>query len=288
MIRYRTALVSIGFMFVGAVCFGLLALLMLPLPPGTIKPGQPQAKVEVEQIKEESNLSKVNMKVKFVKAKPEQAEAQKTVKKITQATQTRKQNKYQSAEKKATTPLSYKYKKQLADRGKAALGNKGQMIDSFPDIRITTDKHLSSREYIRAMQGLGGEFGIMDRYTDRLVSLIDFRGEQITPVNNLSGVSPKARFIKEEHWVEKYIIQARREHGPGKYQVILLIPMNLDHYIAGAIEDALGRSKIATKDVESLSGWYRKSGTSLAMELRELRMKNGKRQKVNINLKLGA
>ncbi|EGB15673.1 hypothetical protein DND132_2470 [Pseudodesulfovibrio mercurii] len=299
----RKWLKGFGFMLTGAVVFGIVALPFAPPHPAG-GPLPEDAPVKREEPRTEPSETRIKVRFVTVKADKPRTATKSEAKAPAKATApavatartpktppppktTRRTERERHEDAAKSGAHTYAFRQQLAEKGKRALGSHGERIGTFPNIAIDTSMHLASGEYIAAMRRIGGRFGVVNLNTDSLVALLDIRAGRLEPLRSLSGMSPKSRFLEGEAWVEPYLEQARREHGPGRYRVALLLPMNVDHYIAGAVEDALGRDGIATRDVDSISGWYRRSGASLAMELRDLRFRNGSRRRVNITIQLG-
>ena len=191
---------------------------------------------------------------------------------------------------KRPEPVEYAYAKKLTMKGKRLIGTKGQKIGAFPAITIDNEKHLSTREYVQAMLGIGARFTVLEVNSRRFAGDIDFRHERLVPFKGLDGMSPKTRFVKGEAHdsMDRYIRQARDRRGGGKYVIALLLPLEIDHYVAGAIADALVRKGIATNDVSELSGCYRKDDGTISMEIETVHIKGGNTLPINIRLRLGA
>ncbi|WP_415712904.1 hypothetical protein [Maridesulfovibrio sp.] len=289
--------------FCGSAVVGILICLTIAIllaenpetyPKKTAKIDPPK---QEEEEKTEPKIIKIA--VRFVKPEPkkDQQEPKKktTVKKVKVDTKDKEQKKTAAKPKqvkqkkgKAPAELAYKQDKKLKAKGRKAIGLHGEKMDSFPEISLEYSKSISTMQYIRSMEQIGGVFGVVNMRTDTLVALIDYKGRQLKSRVRLPGMSPKARYIQGDPAVRPFINMTEKLRGPGKYCVVLLLPMSVDHYIAGAVKDALTKSGLKTGDVASISGSYRLSGGTLSMSLRRLELKNGKDKPINFKLRLGA
>ena len=170
-----------------------------------------------------------------------------------------------SAKKKKPEVISrvYRVDKSLVRSGMALVGEKGEHLGSFPAITANYRIHLGFESYVKSLQSLGARFFIRDRIGKKLVGEVDFQTLYLNPIRQLRGLSPRSRVISGEMEANKYIELANAMFGKGDYQMILLVPLDIDAALIAGMEKALKKSGYDVRDFVSLQARYEKDSHGL-------------------------
>ena len=182
--------------------------------------------------------------------------------------------------------LQYIKAKSLVDSGKQFLGENGLKIGSFPVINVNYRKFLGINEYLKEMQRIGGRFYIMDLRTGTIINRVDFAQKQLVPKGSLGGLSPRSRLVEKEPSMNRYIKNAENKYGKGNYAVILLLPLKIEQYIIGAMNDAVSRQDFDIKMFSSFNGLYIKKNKILYLGINKGILKNRTKKPLNISIAL--
>ena len=157
----------------------------------------------------------------------------------------------------------YRVDNSLVRSGMALVGQKGEHLGSFPAITANYRVNLGFQSYVRSLQGLGARFFIRDRIGKKLVGEVDFHTLYLSPIRHLNGLSPRSRIISSELAANQYIELANVMFGKGDYQMILLLPLQIDAALIAGMEKALRKSGYDVRDFISLQARYEKDSRGL-------------------------
>ena len=157
----------------------------------------------------------------------------------------------------------YRVDQSLVRSGMVLVGEKGEHLGSFPSITANYRVNLGFDAYVKSLQSLGARFFIRDRIERKLVGEVDFQTLYLNPIRHLKGLSPRSRIISGELAVNKYIELANVMFGQGDYQMILLLPLQIDAALIGGMEKALRQSGYDVRDFISLEARYEKNSSGL-------------------------
>jgi hypothetical protein len=157
----------------------------------------------------------------------------------------------------------YRVDKSLVKSGMALVGQKGEHLGSFPAITANYRVNLGFESYVKSLQGLGARFFIRDRRRRKLVGEVDFHTLYLSPIRHLNGLSPRSRIISSELAANQYIELANVMFGKGDYQMILLLPLQIDAALISGMEKALGQSGYDVRNFISLQARYEKDSRGL-------------------------
>jgi hypothetical protein len=167
--------------------------------------------------------------------------------------------------KKKPTVISrvYRVDSSMVRNGMALVGERGEHLGSFPTITANYRVNLGFQAYVNSLRGLGGRFFIRDRRRRKLVGEVDFQTLYLSPINHLDGLSPRSRIISSESAANQYIELANVMFGKGQYQMILLLPLQIDAALIAGMENALRKSGYDVRDFISLQARYEKDSRGL-------------------------
>jgi hypothetical protein len=167
--------------------------------------------------------------------------------------------------KKKPTVISkvYRVDNSMVRSGMALVGEKGEHLGSFPTITANYRVNLGFQAYVQSLQSLGARFFIRDRGRRKLIGEVDFQTLYLSPIRNLEGLSPRSRIISGESAANQYIELANVMHGKGHYQMILLLPLQIDAALVAGMEKALRKSGYDVRDFISLQARYEKNSGGL-------------------------
>jgi hypothetical protein len=170
-----------------------------------------------------------------------------------------------SIKKKRPTVISkvYRVDNSLVRSGMALVGEKGEHLGSFPAITANYRVNLGFESYVKSLQSLGARFFIRDRRRRKLVGEVDFHTLYLSPIRHLNGLSPRSRIISSELAASQYIELANVMFGKGDYQMILLLPLQIDAALIAGMEKALRQSGYDVKNFISLQARYEKDSRGL-------------------------
>ena len=97
-------------------------------------------------------------------------------------------------------------------------------------------------------------------------------------------MSPRSRQVSQEPVLDKYISQAKDRFGPGNYSVILLVPLKIDQYLIGVIDDAVRKTGRSIKDFSSFHGVYSHKNGRVFLWLYEARLKSGIKKRFDLSV----
>ena len=157
----------------------------------------------------------------------------------------------------------YRVDNSLVRSGMALVGDKGENLGLFPSITANYRVTLGFESYVKSLQNLGARFFIRDRIERKLVGEVDFQTLYLSPIRHLKGLSPRSRIISGELGVDKYIELANVMFGQGDYQMILLLPLQIDAALIGGMEKALRQSGYDVRNFISLEARYEKDSRGL-------------------------
>jgi len=167
--------------------------------------------------------------------------------------------------KKKPTVISrvYRVDNSMVQSGMALVGEKGEHLGSFPAITANYRVNLGFQAYVQSLRSLGARFFIRDRRRRKLVGEVDFQTLYLSPIRDLDGLSPRSRIISGESAANQYIELANVMFGKGHYQMILLLPLDIDAALIAGMEKALRKSGYDVKDFISLQARYEKNSRGL-------------------------
>ena len=158
---------------------------------------------------------------------------------------------------------NYRVDKSLVKSGMALVGEKGEHLGSFPAITANYRVNLGFESYVKSLQSLGARFFIRDRIGKKLVGEVDFHTLYLSPIRHLNGLSPRSRIISSELAASQYIELANVMFGKGDYQMILLLPLQVDAALIAGMEKALRQSGYDVRNFISLQARYEKDSRGL-------------------------
>jgi len=159
----------------------------------------------------------------------------------------------------------YRVDNSLVRSGMALVGDKGEHLGSFPSITANYRVNLGFETYVKSLKSLGARFFIRDRIERKLVGEVDFQTLYLSPIRHLKGLSPRSRIISSELAVNKYIELANVMFGQSDYQMILLLPLQIDAALIGGMEKALRQSGYDVRNFISLEARYEKDSRGLRL-----------------------
>jgi len=157
----------------------------------------------------------------------------------------------------------YRLDSSLIRRGMALVGEKGEHLNSFPAITANYRINLGFANYVKSLQSLGARFFIRDRRKKKLVGEVDFHTLFLSPIRYLNGLSPRSRVISRELAAEQYIELANVMFGKSDYQMILLLPLQIDAALIAGMEKALTQAGYDVRDFISLQARYERDSHGL-------------------------
>ena len=169
-----------------------------------------------------------------------------------------------SARKKPTVISKvYRVDNSMVQSGVALVGKKGEHLGSFPAVTANYRINLGFPAYVQSLQSLGARFFIRDLAKRRLVGEVDFQTLYLSPIRHVGGLSPRSRIISAESAANQYIELANVMFGKGQYQMILLLPLDIDAALIAGMEKALRHSGYDVRDFLSLEARYEKNSHGL-------------------------
>jgi hypothetical protein len=186
----------------------------------------------------------------------------------------------------AVKPMQYQPGRNMVDQGSAMIGDKGQKIGSFPDIVVDYTKHLGIKGYLSAMEQLGGRFCILDQARGRIVAQIDHKEKRVLPRRSFKGLSPRSRQVARDPLLDRYIQQAQLRYGSGNYAVILLVPLKMDQYLIGVLDDAVTQSGKSIRDYAGFYGVYSQQKGGMFLWIYEARLKSGATERFDLSIRI--
>ena len=191
--------------------------------------------------------------------------------------------------KKKTAPQHQAYTptRELMEKGRKMLGDKGQKIGSFPRIVVDYKTHLGIRNYLNAMDKLGGRFYILDKQLGRIVARLDVNYKKLVSKGSLRGMSPRSRVVTHEKNILPYLEMARQDYGPGNYDIILLVPLEMDQYLISALENAVNKKGELIKEYSSFMGVYVERNGDFYLGVDRGVYKKGGIVPLNVSIKIG-
>lgn len=184
--------------------------------------------------------------------------------------------------------MSYAQTSALSSQGKQLVGKNGQQMGSFPCIVANYRKHLGIHGYLKSMAALGGRFFVLNTTSTHIEAEIDFDNKRLVAKGSLAGLSPRSRLIDAEPVIADYLRMAKRKFGMGNYTVILLLPMEIDHYIIGAINNSIEALGKNIKEFSAFQGVYVRRNRDLDIGIYEGTLKTGAKQRLNVSIKLNS
>ena len=157
----------------------------------------------------------------------------------------------------------YRVDSSMVQSGMALVGEKGEHLGSFPAITANYRVNLGFEAYVHSLRSLGARFFIQDLARRKLVGEVDFQTLYLSPIRHLVGLSPRSRIISAESAANQYIELANVMFGKGHYQMILLLPLDIDAALIGGMEKALRQSGYDVRDFISLEARYEKNSQGL-------------------------
>ena len=157
----------------------------------------------------------------------------------------------------------YRVDNSLVRSGMALVGEKGEHLGSFPAITANYRVNLGFQSYVKSLQSLGARFFIRDRRRRKLVGEVDFHTLYLSPIRHLNGLSPRSRIISSELAASQYIELANVMFGKSDYQMILLLPLQIDAALIAGMEKALRQSGYDVRNFISLQARYEKNSRGL-------------------------
>jgi hypothetical protein len=170
-----------------------------------------------------------------------------------------------SLEKKRPKVIAkvYRVDNSLVRSGMALVGQKGEHLGSFPAITANYRVNLGFESYVKSLQSLGARFFIRDRWRKKLVGEVDFHTLYLSPIRHLNGLSPRSRIISSELAANQYIELANVMFGKGDYQMILLLPLQIDAALTAGMEKALRQAGYDVRNFISLQARYENDSRGL-------------------------
>lgn len=196
--------------------------------------------------------------------------------------------KSRDSKKKNVQAMSYTQTSALSSEGKRLVGKNGQKIGSFPCIIANYRKYLGIHGYLKSMAALGGRFFVLNTGSTYIEAEIDVANKRLVDKGSLAGLSPRSRLIEGEPVIADYLRLAKRKFGMGNYTVILLLPMEIDHYIIGAINNSIEVLGKNIKEFSTFQGVYVRRNKDLDLGIYEGTLKTGAKQRLNISIKLNS
>ena len=127
---------------------------------------------------------------------------------------------------------------------------------------------------------------MMNMWSGEIVARIDFDTRSLSLEKNLKGLSPRSRLIEKEPSLYRYTEAAKRSFGNATYEVILLVPREVDQYIIGTLSDVANKSGGDIKRFSYFRGIYVQRGNNLILGIFEGKLKNGPAKKLNVSIQL--
>lgn len=175
----------------------------------------------------------------------------------------------------------------IVKAGANLTGKKGEKIGAFPQIVADYNAKLGINRYMAAMNAMGGRFYILDKQLGKIKCRIDVANQTLVPKGSLWGLSPRSRAVNNEPALAPLLEQARKEYGAGDYGIILLIPLNVDQYLIGALDKGMRQLNRNLKNISMFKGYYAQRGNELYLNVQSANMKQGSRLPLNFIIRLG-
>lgn len=196
--------------------------------------------------------------------------------------------KSRDSKKNNVQAMSYVQTSALSSEGKQLVGGNGQKIGSFPCIVANYRKYLGIHRYLKSMAALRGRFFVLNTASNHIEAEIDFDNKRLVDKGSLAGLSPRSRLIEDEPVITDYLRLAKRKFGMGNYTVILLLPMEIDHYIIGAINKSIKALGKNINEFSTFEGVYVRQNRDLDLGIYKGTLKTGAKQRLNISIKLNS
>lgn len=171
------------------------------------------------------------------------------------------------------------------NKGRKIAGDNGQMIGSLPPISAKYQQTLGFQAYASSMNKIGGRFFIIDEVKGEILCGLDLKNEKLTSTGNLFGLSPRSREVDEPQ-LNEYLVAAKNEYGLGHYKTILLLPLEIDHYIIGAISRTLETKRLEINEFKKFDGVYVKKDDNFYLGIYKGHLKDGTNHSLNISIAL--
>jgi hypothetical protein len=214
-------------------------------------------------------------------------------------------------EKKVSTPEPMYYEKKLAlvDAGKKLIGDNNEKIRGFPVIIAGHDRScIDTPGFFAALAKLGCQFYIYDKKKDIFISKVDTAGKsqvskrsfkqvldlllaefglkQMVSKESFKGLSPRRRPFSLDATVESYITSAEQKYGPGDYQLTLMVPLEMDQYLIGALQDVARKKDTQIKEFWCFYGTYKPFDQGLVLNIHTGRRKPDWQMPLDVSIKL--
>lgn len=147
----------------------------------------------------------------------------------------------------------------------------------FPPIVADYDE-IGFRPYLRAaVHEAGAGVFVGDTERERLVAEVDPENGGLRPVRaSLNGLARGRPRRLRDPAAEPFLRQARKELGPGAYELFLFFPEQTEKRLVHALSEHLSAKGVAVAGVAHLRGLYRLQSERLRLVITEAVQKDGR------------
>ncbi len=154
-------------------------------------------------------------------------------------------------------------KKQTKNKPTNTTGSNGN------DIMIVGAYKLPINSYLNYMRSLGSKVLVYE--INKKTFVCEIKDNKFYSVNNLSGFSTRTRRITDDYPHAKEILQRVRENfGPGNYDILLVLPAELDELFYSKLENVLISKGINKNKVLSVDVVYENSTAGIKVVIRKI------------------
>ena len=191
------------------------------------------------------------------------------------------------ADKKTTKKkqLQPKLNKPQVEQPKQSKEKQQKNAGELPPISANYRKYVGFDRYSHEMNKLGCRFFIISENSKYLYE-INFGPKNLTQVGieELADgtYSGKSRAITDEAGLKDYLNIAEKKYNLLNPEVIMLVPVKYDAYLANCIMD----SQIFVDKVSTLKGYYNISNNQMWLNLNEALYDSGEKKTINMKIQL--
>lgn len=143
------------------------------------------------------------------------------------------------------------------------------------DPAVLATYKISIKHYLQFMIKNGAKIGLYDSSKAKFVCSIDTAGNFHKRFRKI-GMSPRARRITNDFPFNQSVIKkAAKQYGPSSYEILLLIPQDMDDRFYRNMNKAITKAGRSPKDVSLVRVVYEGSVNSVRVTLKRLEGRGG-------------
>ncbi len=164
-------------------------------------------------------------------------------------------------------------KQEPPQKKSASEDNNDQEGNSDP--AVLASYNMPVAEYLRFMVRQGAQPGLYNSSSGEFICIIDPRGRFGRDIKQ-NGMSSRARRITSDFPGGRVILKrAVKQFGPAKYEILLLIPENMDDRFYRNIKQIISKTGKGQKDVTLIRVTYAGSSSAIKVNVNSIEGKNG-------------